>query len=398
VVRRLFDRAWIFGDRDQGADDSAEHLYRWIRKNHPSINAWFLLDNASPDWSRLREEGFRLVPQGLVRRLLILNAEHVVSSHTDLTFGGLRRDLYASALRFKSTFLQHGVIKDDLSHWLGPCEFDCFVTSSPAEHESIVGDDTPYPYTEREVKRTGLPRHDRLLRYKRETPEEDVDLLLVMPTWRAGLVDERSPGVSQAERTCAFAKSEYATRWRSFLRSDWLQGELERRGMKLAFMPHFNAQQYIEAFDVPGTVTVVIPSSQSIQPVLARSRGLVTDFTSVAFDIALLRRAVFYYQFDREKFFGGDHNWRPGYFDYDRDGFGPVALDAGGLEASLRAYFERGCSVEPKYLERMQRAMPDQDERACERTFQAILATRGRWRGDAQSAIHEGDHRCGNLR
>jgi inhibitor of KinA sporulation pathway (predicted exonuclease) len=39
-VRRKFAKAWIFIDRETEADDNAEHLYRWVKKHHPEVNAW----------------------------------------------------------------------------------------------------------------------------------------------------------------------------------------------------------------------------------------------------------------------------------------------------------------------------------------------------------------------
>ena len=68
-VRKRYEKAWVLLDREYEADDSAEHLYRWIKNNHPEINAWFLLTRNSHDWARLAAEGFRLVPPGLKRKL-----------------------------------------------------------------------------------------------------------------------------------------------------------------------------------------------------------------------------------------------------------------------------------------------------------------------------------------
>ena len=205
-------------DREYEADDSAEHLYRWIRHNHPEINAWFLLTRDSHDWARLAAEGFRLVPPGLKRKLLILNSDHIISSHTDYKDGKFDKERYGDLMRWRFTFLQHGVIKDDVSHWLSNQPFDIFVTSSPDEHASIVDDDTPYTYTARELRRTGLPRHDRLLRYARELAPSDVQALLVMPTWRGGLVDTRASQGPNGNPFENFASSEYAQRWGAFLR------------------------------------------------------------------------------------------------------------------------------------------------------------------------------------
>jgi hypothetical protein len=374
LVRKRFNKAWVFTDRESDADDNAEHLYRWVREHHPEINAWFLLSRTSHDWPRLQTEGFRLVPTGLLRRLLILNSEHLISSHTDYAFGAFDRRLYGDAMRWRYTFLQHGVIKDDISHWLSPCEFDCFVTSSPAEHSSVVGDGTPYPYTAREVRRTGLQRHDRLLRLSKSLQEDQVNLILVMPTWRAGLVDARMGLLSSQERMQAFFASDYARHWRSLLRNEELGELAKQHGKRLAFMPHPNAMDYIEAFDTPAHVDVVTLEASKVQQIFAKSASFITDYTSVAFTMAFLRRQVFYYQFDRGDFYGGGHNWRAGYFDYDRDGFGPVGLTEDQMLVHLRRFFANNAQPEPMYLARMESAMPERDDQACRRVFESIMS------------------------
>ena len=373
VVRRKFAKAWVFADREFDADDNAEHLYRWVKEHHPEINVWFMLNRSSPDWNRLKEDGFRLVPPGLKRKLLILNSEHIISSHTDYVFGGFDRSLYGSAMQWRYTFLQHGVTTNELSSWLGPCEFDRFITSSPAEHESVVGNATAYPYTDREVRRTGMPRHDRLLQISQRTPTAEVNMLLVMPTWRAGLVDDRMAGRKRTECMAAFAASDYAKHWRALLRNEELRDLAARGGQRIVFMPHLNAAPYIDAFAPPSDVQVVTAANSSIQQVLVSSAGFITDYTSVAFEIAFLRRQVFYYQFDRESFFSGDHNWRPGYFDYERDGFGPLALTEEELMIHLRRYFSNRAQPEAEYLTRMERAMPNRDDQSCKRVFESIL-------------------------
>lgn len=393
-VRRYYRDAWVFVDRDVDADDSAEHLYRWVREHHPEINAWFLLYPESPDWPRLRAEGFRLFAPGLRRRLLALNCKHIVSSHTGQEFG-LDPARYGDMMGWRYTFLQHGTIKDDISHWLNPSAFDVFVTSSPAEHDSVVGNDTPYIYTDREVVRAGLPRHDRLLRIARDLAREEVRLLLVMPTWRGSLIDEGMDAAGPAERLAAFAQSEYARRWRSLLNNEMLLARVREAGLRLTFVPHTNAEPYVEAFAPAKDVDVVKLSSGMAQQTFARAAAFVTDYTSVAFEMALLRRPVFYYQFDQMTFYSGGHNWREGYFDYQRDGFGPVALDERALLAELDTFLASGCRPQRKYIERMGRAMPLPGGTACEAVFNAILDTRRPSAGDrgaqertsAQSAI-----------
>ena len=279
-------------------------------------------------------------------------------------------------MRWLFSFLQHGNINDDLPKCLSNQPFDIFVTSSPDEHASIVDDDTPYTYTGWEMRRTELPRHDRLLRHAKELAPSDVQVLLVMPTWRGGLVDIRASQGPNGNPIENFASSEYAQRWGAFLRHPELHELLAKYGKKLVFIPHANVAPYIEAFALPPNIEVATAEQTSIQKLFSHSIALVTDYTSVAFTFALLRRPVFYYQFDRASFYGGNHNWREGYFSYERDGFGPVSFVQDDLLMQIRDFLENGARPAPEYLARMEHAMPDVDGHLCERVFQEIIKIR----------------------
>lgn len=371
IVKKRFHEAWVFVDRNENAEDNAEVLCRWVMRNRPDINAWFLLDRDSPDWPRLEQDGFRLMARGWMRTLLVLNSKHIISSHAEYMEGGLDPTQYGRFMGWKYSFLQHGVINNDISHWLGPKDFDAFMSSSPAEYRSIIEDDSNYPYTAREVKLTGLPRHDRLIGLSRLQGGEIPNRLLVMPTWRGGVFEERVRGLDSAARKAAFTNTEYARKWKSFLHNSNLQRILQDHGWSMAFMPHANSVPYLDFFDPPPTVEVMCSVSSAA---FVSAGAFLTDYTSAAFEVALLRKPVFYYQFDREFFYNGGHNWRPGYFDYDKDGFGPVFLDEDALVGGLRKFLESGAEVAPVYRERMENAMPMQDEDACKRNYECILS------------------------
>src|SRR5699024_5929274 len=82
---KIFANAWVLMDRDVNANDNAEHLFRYLRKRRRDINSWFVVEKGSPDWNRLRAEGFkRLIPYGsILWKVLCLNARFIVSSHAD---------------------------------------------------------------------------------------------------------------------------------------------------------------------------------------------------------------------------------------------------------------------------------------------------------------------------
>ena len=135
-------------DRIHDAADSGEILFKHMRAHHPDINAWFVLEKGTSDWQRLRSEGYgdRLVAHGSMRwRLLMANAAAPASPPTPTTRSsqppGDHRVVPSPRWRFH--FLNHGVIKDDLSGWLNRKPIETFVTSTRQEHASIAGDSTP---------------------------------------------------------------------------------------------------------------------------------------------------------------------------------------------------------------------------------------------------------------
>ena len=177
--RHRYRDAWLLIDRDSQAQDNAEHLYRWLRANRPKVNAFFVLARSSPDWARLSAEGFRLVDhRSREHDIALLNARHVLSSQIDNYITSPQSaELFGpeNVGRWHYTFLQHGVTKDDLSIWINTKPIDLMITATPDEYRSIVDDTSPYIFSDREVKLTGFPRHDRLLELARGPEGKEPD-------------------------------------------------------------------------------------------------------------------------------------------------------------------------------------------------------------------------------
>lgn len=374
LMRWRYRDAWLFIDRESDADDNAEHLYRWVRQHHPEINAWFVIDPTSPDGRRLAAEGFRLVSPGLPAKLLALNARHLVSSHAGQNFG-LSAPVHGESMRWLYHFVCHGINKDDASNWLNAESFNTFFVASPPEHESIVADRSPYRYTRRDTHCLGLPRQDALLALdERSRDATRPPILLFMPTWRASLFDVRSGELTDDQRLAHVRRSEFVHNWRRVLHDPALQDWAKDCGVRLAFMAHANLVPVLEAFELPANFERYCAGQDRFQPLLVQCCGLVTDYSSVAFEMALLRRQVFYFQPDRASFYGGTHNWSPGYFSYDEDGFGPVVDTAQTLLEALSKFGQDGLQVAPDYRARMERAMPLRSGSASAGVIQIIKA------------------------
>ncbi|MDQ3032694.1 MAG: CDP-glycerol glycerophosphotransferase family protein [Myxococcota bacterium] len=373
LAQHVYQDAFVFMDRDTQADDNAEHLYRYVHQNRADINAFFVLRRSSHDWERLEREGFRLLAFGsLAHRLAMRNAKHLISSHADHYVVSFPYEKDASDPRTRRfTFLQHGVTKDDISGWMNTKNIDCFVTASPAEHASIVESGSPYKFTDREVVLSGFPRHDAL-GANAPAPER---LLAIMPTWRQSLVGATKGAGNERQLNPAFYESEYAQTWRALLHSPELRALVDEHGYRVQFFPHANIQPYLSWFAPPAYIeTVSHRPERSMQEVFRAAAIMLTDYSSTVFEMAYLRRPVLYYQFDRELVFGGGHLTKKGYFDYDRDGFGPVCLTQPALLDALSEILAAGETPAPEYLARMERTFAFRDGRACERTLDAILA------------------------
>ena len=373
-VRRRFANAWVLIDRIADADDSAEHLFRYLRRREPDINAWFVVKSGTRDWDRLRKAGYRrLIPYGsLLWKLLMLNCEHLISSHADVPITRPPEMMRLSEKTWRTTFLQHGVIKDDLSDWLNPKQFDLFITSTPAEHASVVADGTSYTYTEREVKLTGLPRFDRLRSAARRVPEERRNLILIAPTWRNWL--EVLDAISRKRRVSPqlFAASDFGQNWMGLIRSPRLRELATRNGCELGVLLHPNLQPLTQTLDVPAGIQKFTFDDGDVRELFARARVLVTDYSSMAFNVAYLNRPVVYFQFDAERVMAGGHLGRRGYFDYQSDGFGPVATSLEGALTALHETLESGPEPRAVYAERIASSFPHRDGKCCERVVKEI--------------------------
>jgi glycosyltransferase involved in cell wall biosynthesis len=375
AVRKVFGNAWVLMDRVHDADDSGEHLFRHLRRNHRDINAWFVIEKDTPDWRRLKKDGNRrIVPFGSLRwKLLMLNCRHLVSSHAD---EAIVRPPALSFIKptWRFTFLQHGVIKDDLSTWLNAKPIEVFVTSTPAEFGSVAGDHTTYTFTPKETVLTGLPRFDLLRRAGEEVGPDQRDLVLVAPTWRNWLLPALLPG---SQRRPDFGpellESEFLDRWLKVLASPEVKEACRQHGRTLAFLPHPNLHQALDSIELPDHVESLTFVDNDVRSLFARGALLVTDYSSMAFNSAYIDRPVLYYQFDRERVQAGDHVGRTGYFDYERDGFGPVVTTHEDVVAGIVAALEHGPVPTPEYLERIAETFPQRDGRCCERVTKAIL-------------------------
>ncbi|MFZ1361410.1 MAG: CDP-glycerol glycerophosphotransferase family protein [Candidatus Nanopelagicales bacterium] len=376
IWNHTFKDAWLICDRLHNASDNGEVLFKYLRKNRRDINAWFIIAEDTPDYERLKAEGYgrRLLNPGSYNwHKAMRRAKYLVSSHAAKTIVDPPDIEGRYETRFEQVFLQHGVITRDMSNWLNRRDTRLFITSTPQEYASIAGDYTGYKFTTRETKLTGLPRFDEHLRVDQVTPERDKNLVLVAPTWRHWLtqpVDETGRQSRQVSED--LMSSEFVQQWLKVLSSEELAKAVKRNRLEIAFLPHPNFYAALDMFDLPSHVKLVSFTDQTPQSIFARTRLLITDYSSVASDLSFLGRPSVYFQFDHELIDAGGHNGKPGYFNYDALGYGPVAYDSETAINHIVGYIETDCAVPEQYQIRMDAAFPLRDGKCTERVVTEI--------------------------
>ena len=361
---------WIVMDRDVQADDNAEHFYRYVKENHPEVECYFALRKHSHDWLRLEQEGFDLLDFGSYRFERILkNCSKIISSHADDYIVDYFKD---QGLRNKDfIFLPHGVFQNDLFDWMNSKiqMMSLFITTTNEEHQSIAGDFNHYKYGNKVVKQLGFPRHDALLKNN----NFGTKTILVMPTWRKYLVGSLDTKTGLWQENANFMESIYAQSWKSFLSSSELQKLVETYSYKIIFAPHKNIEAYLPQFDLPDYVQVwKAGQSGSIQELFQHADFMITDYSSVAFEMAYLNKLVLYYHFDYTEFF--DNQWNRGYFDYEKHGFGPVSVSQQDLLKQIELVLKNDSQPFTPYKERIEHTFSNRDQNNCQRVFDAIQA------------------------
>lgn len=374
LVRKRYGGAWVLMDRVSNTGDNGLRLFEHLRENRPDINAWFVLHRDSSDWDAVAKQTNRLVAYGSWRwQLLMLNCHNLISSHVDHLITRPAKFVEPGQRPpWNFVFLQHGVIKNDISGWLNKVPIDLFITSSPGEHESIVGDGTSYMFTDKEVKMTGLARFDRLLAIGQTVPEDRQRIILVAPTWRNWLKTPRVPGEDRRPVVAHFLETEYAHNWLGLLTSPRVASLCRDEGLRIGFLPHPEFETILPTLDLPAHVDALRYSNRDVQELFAEAAVMVTDYSSVAFNSAYIDRPVVYFQFDKDLMDAGAHLGTPGYFDYERDGFGPVAYSLEEAEDAVVKTLLAGRRTQAPFDDRIRSTFANRDGKCCSRTVTAI--------------------------
>lgn len=141
--------------------------------------------------------------------------------------------------------------------------------------------------------------------------------------------------------------------------------------MTLEFYLHPNFAAQIDDFQSSEHVSVM-RYPYNYNEAFSYGSLLVTDYSSVAFDFAYLRKPVLYAHFDYHEFFS-QHAYSQGYFDYASDGFGQICHTYEEMLLALISSIKDGPEINSKYRERVDRFFRYHDTKSSERVYRKLL-------------------------
>lgn len=369
---RIFKRKplILLSDRIMRGGDNGEALFRYIQKHcRHQVNAVFIISKDCEDYSRMRKIG-RVVSSrshlhSLLHLLCDVNASSSAEIQTFYPFAGYDAGYKDLVHHVKSVFLQHGITKDDISGWINRYEKNLHgvVAAANAEYDAFL---TPqYCYHPENIWLTGFPRFDRLY-------HDECNCIAIVPTWRKQLMGELDANTGKWPVSPSFYESDFLRFYNSLLGHPRLHEALRKYNYKLQFLPHPNMTELADKICEHPDVQILGNETQ-YRELYAKCKLIVTDYSSVVFDFAYLRKPVLYTHFDADEFFGGAHSYDRGYFDYERDGFGEVEYTLEDTVDRIIEYLESDCQLKEKYRDRIDNFFAFNDQNNCQRVYDRIM-------------------------
>lgn len=360
------NNVWLVCERSTDARDNGYWFFRYLCENHPEVEAVYAIKKMSPDYTKVANMG-KVIEFGSFEHWVYywMAKKNISSAKEGKPNAALCfiLEVYFGA-RKNRAYIRHGIIKDD-QKWVyyEITKMNFFATSAKREYDYVK---QLFGYPEGAVQLTGLCRFDNLL-----TPYDTKRQILVMPTMREWL-RILSSDTLKYESTMKFTESDYFLTWNHLLTSNELCEMLDAYDINLLFFPHASMQHYIKNF-VSGCSHIIIANAKEydVQQLLIESSVLITDYSSIYFDFAYMKKPALYYQFDYEKFRRGQY--QEGYFSYTKDAFGKVVFNEKDLLRELKTILDGGMKMPAVYEKRMEDFFAFHDSNNCERTYQAIL-------------------------
>ncbi len=326
-------------------------------------SAYYIIDKSQPDYRNVAAYGRKVLPFMGVRHLVYLQAARLfvsIDSKRHAYIWRSRNSRILDAVREKPfLFLQHGVIGLKCVDYIykkgGVNSANHVVVASDREKEITKA---YFGYGESEIIVAGMARWDQM--EDRSKTKRDI---LLMPTWRNWL---------QEVTEDVFTDSDYYRHYSDLLHSQELEEFLEGHDLRLIFCMHPKFRQFMDNYQVKSDrIQLFDYDAKPIIDLVMECRLLITDYSSVSWDVYYLGKPIIFYQFDYNKYM----EWQGSYYDMRKDLFGPRVFDGKALLETLGRYQANDFGEEERFKEMRAVCLPKSAESVCKIIYDEIKRT-----------------------
>lgn len=359
--KKKYRDAWLICEEPAEARDNGYHFFKYMCEKQPQQKCFYAIKKQSVDAEKVIQIGETIGYGSIQHWIAYFLCKYNISSQK----GGKPNAALCAFMEMnglfkkKNVFLQHGVIINDLK-WLyaDRSSIHYFITSTLDETEFITNN---FGYPHGTVVCTGLPRFDAL--HDNITNNNQI---IIMPTWRYWF-NLKSKQNNETDKE--FSDSEYYLKWMELLQSDEIKN-LKSQGVIFYFYLHRNLQRFRHYFERLDDVIVASWEDYDIQFLLKSSVAMITDYSSVFFDMVYMKKPIIFYQFDEKRY--RKFQYEKGYFDYSSNPFAKCCYTSSEVTRELKQLFSKGFSVDNLYLAEHKRLFKHYDTNNCERIYKLL--------------------------
>lgn len=367
VVKWRKKKVWLIVERANNAEDNGWIFYQWMKKHHPDEAFYFVVDKSCDKYDPNDEH---MIAWGSFKHYVYYQASNV---HVKTTFMPPRPtqrvcSYYEHFVKrnIKKAYLRHGITASGVEHHrYSLLKVHMFVCGAKPEYD-YISQNAGYP--EGYVQYTGFARFDDLLEN-----QSDGRFILIIPTWRRYVIEL---GNTAEENEQSFLSSAYYRHFKSLLTNTAFIDYVESIGHKVKFCIHAEFRRFLHLFNDIDPRVEIVQKGESIHELLMATSLLITDYSSVLFDVAYMKKPMVFYQFDQEEYH--QKHFTEGYFSYEHNGMGPIVKTEQELVETVKGYYDGQAFVNNEfYLQRCDKFFPTHDNHNCERIYQAIKRIEG---------------------
>lgn len=371
--KEKFIGAWLICERGIEARDNGFALFKYIRENYPNKKVYYLIDSTQEiDYKFVENLGNIINYNSKEHWMSLFFVDCLLSTHVGFItpWSYVCHKTFFSWLNCpKFVLLNHGITKEDMSDKLNKfvTGVDLFIAANNQDYTTLV-QDKRYGYNSKDVALTGYARYDRWVNY------EGKNQILLMPTWRAYLVDKSIANRNEPKVIDNFVQSSYYKAFQNLLNNELLDQLLEENNIQLIFYPHYEMQSALYLWTTKSK-NIIFANKQNydIPTLMRESKLLITDYSGVGFDFAYMYKPVLYYQFDKEEYYRG-HYLHSEVYSMEKDGLGSVVCSEHQLMEELRLLLEDRFVMPSKYRKRVDDFFTYHDNKNCERIYKAVTS------------------------